>query len=88
MASWNALRALRDLWLALQLDERLLDLGVDAAHDAREEVVAHEHRASGGGTSPVVSLVQCRQLLGDAVHHGAAALRVEVEHPVGLPAFP
>ena len=43
---------------ALQLDHRLLDVGVDAAEHAGEQIVAEQQRLGGDGRAVVVALVQ------------------------------
>jgi hypothetical protein len=57
----------------LQLDHRLLDVGVDAAHDAGEQVPAHEQRLGGHRLPVVVALVQFDHRVGDGSQEVVAA---------------
>ena len=58
MASWKALRVSCTIGGALQLDHRLLDVGVDAAEHAGQQVVAQQQGLGGDGRAVVVALVQ------------------------------
>ena len=60
MAFWKALRVSWTIGRALQLDHRLLDVGVDAAEHAGEQVVAEQQRLGRHRRAVVVALVQRR----------------------------
>ena len=65
IAFWKALRVLLHDRCPLELDHRLLDVGVDAAHDAGEQIVAEQQGLGGHRVAVVVALVQRDHRVGD-----------------------
>ena len=64
IARWNALRLSYERG-ALELDQRLLDVGVDAAEHAGQQVVTHHLTLGRARRAVVVPLVEHDHRLGD-----------------------
>jgi uncharacterized protein YbcI len=60
---------LLDDGVSLELDQGLLDVGVDAAHDARKQFVAHELALGGRRSAVVKALVQRDHRRGHGLEH-------------------
>ncbi len=58
MAVWKALRVSCTTVERCELDHRLLDVGVDAAENAREQIIAEHPGLGADGRAVVVALVQ------------------------------
>ena len=67
---------LLDRRAVLELDERLFDVGVDAAEHARQQIVAEQHGLGGHRLAVVVALMKPHHRLGHRAEQPLAAHRL------------